>query len=1180
MAVLKSTRLRLKNSGSVGAVREYLRTTREYYAQDEVKDGKETILPDAEWLGSEAAQQLGLHESGRDQDEDFAQLLAGYHPKTGKPLVQNAGEAGRCMGLDLTFSPRKEYSLAFIAANPEQRKQMTQAFHLARDKALGLVSKGVNTRAGKGGKRHVGVKGLVTRAVDHIDSRNGDPQWHCHAVVANVALDEDGKWRSVDFRDLMRNTGSLQEAAQEVFARELAEGFQRLGFGIERARILDEDERDTGKVANKIAGIDQATCDAFSSRREEIKEEIKKAEAKGETLTGGEAAMKTRQSKHLGAAEVILAGLERLEEIAERTPGHFKRASDLRLLPSVELENQKSAGQWFDELHATDSQWNRSGLIAKLARELPLGTDIDIPEEADRLLAEWEKSGMIIRLKDDPDLQQARWCSRDQWFLEVGVLPAARARTDEQSIRINRMAAEAAIALHEAAMSERFEKEIHLTDEQKASVVHVLCETGGLACIIGQAGTGKSASAGAYIRAFEQAGRRVIGTSTSQAATDNLKKEAGIEGMNTAELLHALDSGKLTLSASDVIVLDEAGMVGAKTFRRIQKHVDAAGGKLVAVGDPKQLEAIEAGGPFAELCEKFGAAAITQIQRQRNAQARTLAESFYNDKKTGADIVQEMRDKGMLIEDKHQIKALAKKYLEDERGLKDKLIVVNTHADGAAVDHYVRRGLKERGVIHERAVEVLTLGSGEYQRELEVCLGERIRFQKNDRKDRKTNERRWNNNDIGTVVGFKAARGKRGLTLKIKMDEDGRIEEVDTAAFHRLGYAYARTAHSAQGLGAESTYWLARGATIDRNMGLVAMTRTKDNFHAFASPEEAKRLEQALDNWGRKETVKELARRNNARPVAQTLGKPIPTVLGEAEHPTMEAVRQIKLQQTAEALDHAAEIKRADRDFGQAIERWAEICRQERDSAHAEIEVLMAPGNHIHSYPSLSSQVDEQRRKSMERSYNRDMRRVKHLGERLVILKRQTPEAMAQATKDITAWFEKDYPGGVVRARMDRDLRKASPWVSSFRQRAAEMRKVVVGREQHVATQLAEAKRAHSGDDLEMMQTIIKERGEQVADLHRFLDRLQGRTLAERNRQRKARQVALGVDMTTPLDETDWQTSRFPNRDKPTRVDPGAMQSPTGRNPTPEPRRRAGMLPTQPRLPSPKPPGMDREIDM
>ena len=82
-------------------------------------------------------------------------------------------------------------------------------------------------------------------------------------------------------------------------------------------------------------------------------------------------------------------------------------------------------------------------------------------------------------------------------------------------------------------------------------------------------------------------------------------------------------------SPSSVVVLDEAGMVGAKTFRRIQKHVDVAGGKLVAVGDPKQLEAIEAGGPFAELCKQFGAAEITQIQRQRNVEERAMACLLY-----------------------------------------------------------------------------------------------------------------------------------------------------------------------------------------------------------------------------------------------------------------------------------------------------------------------------------------------------------------------------------------------------------------------------------------------------------------------------------------------------------------------------------------------------------------------
>src|SRR5690606_9402742 len=376
MAVLKSTRLHLKKDGSVDAVRKYLSTTREYYAQEGLSlDGK-PILPDAEWLDSPAVAQRGLSSAGRNQDEDFAKVLAGYHPKTGKALVQNAGEAGRCMAVDLTFSPRKEYSLAFIAASPAEREQMTQAFHRARDKALELITAGLNTRAGKGGQRHVAVDGLLVRAVDHIDSRAGDPQWHCHAVVANVALDKDGEFRSVDFRDLMRTTGSLQEAAQEVFARELAEGFMAMGFGIERQRILDEDERDTGKVANKIVGIDQSTCEAFSTRRAQIKEGLAQAEAEGRFTDATTVAKATRAAKHMSASEIIVEARQRLEELAALTPGHFTKAAELKGKDSVELEKQKGPLAWFDELHAMDSHWNRSALIAKLARELPLGTGI------------------------------------------------------------------------------------------------------------------------------------------------------------------------------------------------------------------------------------------------------------------------------------------------------------------------------------------------------------------------------------------------------------------------------------------------------------------------------------------------------------------------------------------------------------------------------------------------------------------------------------------------------------------------------------------------------------------------------------------------------------------------------------------------------------------------------------
>lgn len=1277
MAVLKSTRLHLKKDGSVDAVRKYLSTTREYYAQEGLSlDGK-PILPDAEWLDSPAVAKLGLNKPGRNQDEDFAKVLAGYHPKTGKALVQNAGEAGRCMAVDLTFSPRKEYSLAFIAASPAEREQMTQAFHRARDKALELITAGLNTRAGKGGQRHVGIEGLLVRSVDHIDSRAGDPQWHCHAVVANVALDKDGQFRSVDFRDLMRTTGSLQEAAQEVFARELAEGFMAMGFGIERQRILDEDGRDTGKVANKIAGIDQSTCEAFSTRREQIKEGLAQAEAEGRITNATTVAKATRAAKHMSASEIIVEARQRLEELAALTPGHFTKAAELKGKDSVELEKQKGPLDWFDELHAMDSHWNRSALIAKLARELPLGTGIDIPAEADRLLAEWEKNGTIIRLRDDESLKQARWCSRDQWFLELTVLPAAKKRAGEQDIRLDREAVAKAIEEHEAAMSAKLGKPVQLSDEQKASVFHVASETGGLACIIGQAGTGKSASAGAYVRAFKAAGRRVIGTSTSQAATDNLCKEAEIEGKNTAELLYALDKGKLTLTANDVVILDEAGMVGAKTFRRIQKHVDKAGAKLIAVGDPKQLEAIEAGGPFAQLCEKFGAASITQIMRQRNAQERELAEAFYNDRKSGSDIVEEMLAKGMLRKEKHQVKALAKAYLDDERTFQDKLIVVHTHADASAVDSYVRKGLKERGQLAEGSAKTLVLGSGEYRRELEICIGERIRFQKNDRKD-KDGKRRWNNNDIGTVVSFKRATSKRGLTLVVKLD-DGRTVDVDTEQFQRFGYAYARTAHSAQGLGAESVYWLARGGMIDRNAGLVAMTRTKSNFHAFASPEEVEKLASALDEWGKKETVMELARRRNKPAVAKKLDQPL--VAPEPDAPlATDKAQKVREQQEARVQAQVQQIKRAGRDFAQAMEQWKAKCDDERNVAFAELERLTHPDGDIARFHALAEDEDPYMRAVLERKHDKAVRRVKQIERRLAVLNPRTDADKKKAKAELEAWLDKFYIGGAQAAIRDRKLRNEKPSVVSFRQAILARRQATLAKTQaqRMSVEARHARPARS--DEQVLVDRIRERTQaqqfsgagaplsrdvRVAQLHAELDNItmRSRQRQEREAQRRyeeatrmwnasqdderrriqqelkraegerrqhlrerlavldgatpehqarrrqeklawieqhyqggvaqvqadralveavkarAKTVVLGQDTDTSPEEIDWETSRFPQR--PTRIDPAAMGRP-GRNPDPPARRRPGMLPTQPSLPTmprpPRPKGWDMEM--
>ena len=79
----------------------------------------------------------------------------------------------------------------------------------------------------------------------------------------------------------------------------------------------------------------------------------------------------------------------------------------------------------------------------------------------------------------------------------------------------------------------------------------------------------------------------------------------------------ALREGRAKLNNRTILFLDEAGMVGSREFDLLQSAALEAGAKLVCVGDPKQLQPIDAGGIFRSLMEKHGKAEISAIQRQR-----------------------------------------------------------------------------------------------------------------------------------------------------------------------------------------------------------------------------------------------------------------------------------------------------------------------------------------------------------------------------------------------------------------------------------------------------------------------------------------------------------------------------------------------------------------------------------
>ena len=120
---------------------------------------------------------------------------------------------------------------------------------------------------------------------------------------------------------------------------------------------------------------------------------------------------------------------------------------------------------------------------------------------------------------------------------------------------------------------------------------------------------------GVAVDAFTAAGHPVLGTSTSNLATRTLEQEAGVRALNTTRLLADLDRGE-ALAPGTVLLVDEAGMVGTRKYQRLAEHVTAAGGKLIGVGDSRQLAEIEAGGAFRAISERFGAVELPGNRRQ------------------------------------------------------------------------------------------------------------------------------------------------------------------------------------------------------------------------------------------------------------------------------------------------------------------------------------------------------------------------------------------------------------------------------------------------------------------------------------------------------------------------------------------------------------------------------------
>jgi ATP-dependent exoDNAse (exonuclease V) alpha subunit len=121
----------------------------------------------------------------------------------------------------------------------------------------------------------------------------------------------------------------------------------------------------------------------------------------------------------------------------------------------------------------------------------------------------------------------------------------------------------------------------------------------GVEVVVGKAGAGKTTALAVTREVFESAGYVVSGTALSARAAEELEVSAGIPSVTLARLLGELDDGTRVLGPRDVLVVDEAGMVGTRTIGRLIDATAASGAKLILVGDPGSWPRSRPGARFA-----------------------------------------------------------------------------------------------------------------------------------------------------------------------------------------------------------------------------------------------------------------------------------------------------------------------------------------------------------------------------------------------------------------------------------------------------------------------------------------------------------------------------------------------------------------------------------------------------
>jgi len=479
-------------------------------------------------------------------------------------------------------------------------------------------------------------------------------------------------------------------------------------------------------------------------------------------------------------------------------------------------------------------------VLAALTRQQSTFTRRDLARFVDRYtadadqftaaMAKVEASPELVRLGTDGRGQE-RFTTREMLATEQRMEQAAAALAERQAHRVNlrRRLAESTTLGREQVLAYR-----HVTQMQDLSVV------------VGYAGTGKSTMLGEARAAWEAEGYQVRGAALSGIAAEQLEAGAGIASRTVHSLLFRWEQGREALTVRDVLVVDEAGMIGSRQMERLLSAAQAAGAKVVLVGDPEQLQAIEAGAAFRAIAERVGAAEITEVRRQREtwqqAATRELATGRTDEALARYERAGMVQGHVTLTEAKDAMIAgwdAARRENPQAR----QIMLAYRRDDVRDLNERARAVRRAAGELGEDFAVATERGARQF------AVGERVYFLRNER------SLGVKNGTLGTVERIEGHVPGQGDRLVVRLD-DGPVIGFDVKDYAHIDHGYAATVHKSQGVTVDRAHVLAT-SHMDRHAAYVGLSRHRERVDLHWGADELgsrERLARALGRERLKDT--------------------------------------------------------------------------------------------------------------------------------------------------------------------------------------------------------------------------------------------------------------------------------------------------------------------------------------